>query len=101
MRNRNLIVNRLDFPLLIAVMLLMTIGLISVYSVSFNPYSPSLFDFGEKYGKQFVWLVLSLFSGLLILLIDSDIFRKYAENIYVFCLLMLIIVLFMPPVHGA
>lgn len=101
MRNRNLIVNRLDFPLLIAVMLLMTIGLISVYSVSFNPNSPSLFDFGEKYGKQFVWLVLSLFSGLLILLIDSDIFRKYAENIYVFCLLMLIIVLFMPPVHGA
>jgi len=39
--------------------------------------------------------------GLLVFLIDSDIYRKFAFPIYLFTLLLLVIVLFMPAINGA
>jgi rod shape determining protein RodA len=42
-----------------------------------------------------------LFLGLLVFLIDSDIYRKFAIPIYLSTLVLLVIVLFMPAVHGA
>jgi rod shape determining protein RodA len=53
------------------------------------------------YGKQLIWIVVSLFLGLIVFLIDSDIYRRFAFPIYGFTLLLLVIVLFMPAVHGA
>ena len=44
---------------------------------------------------------VSLFLGLIVFLIDSDIYRKFCVPIYLFTLVLLIIVLFMPPVNGA
>jgi rod shape determining protein RodA len=76
-------------------------GLATVYSVAYNPDSPNLFDFSEKYGKQVVWLFVSLFLGLLVLLIDANIYRKFAVPIYLFTLVLLVVVLFMPARNGA
>lgn len=76
-------------------------GIATVYSVAFNPENPNLFDFEEKYGKQILWLCVSLFLGLLVFLIDSDIYRKFAFPIYLFVLSLLVLVLFMPPINGA
>jgi rod shape determining protein RodA len=42
-----------------------------------------------------------LFLGLLVFLIDSDIYRRFAIPIYLSTLVLLVIVLFMPAVHGA
>jgi rod shape determining protein RodA len=53
------------------------------------------------YGKQLIWIVVSLFLGLLVFLIDSDIYRRFAFPIYGFNLFLLVVVLFMPAVHGA
>jgi rod shape determining protein RodA len=39
--------------------------------------------------------------GLLVFLIDSDIYRKFALPIYLFVLSLLVLVLFMPPINGA
>jgi rod shape determining protein RodA len=36
-----------------------------------------------------------------VFLIDASIYRKFAIPIYLFCLILLVIVLFMPPVNGA
>jgi rod shape determining protein RodA len=60
-----------------------------------------LFDFSQKYGKQIIWLGVSLFLGLIVFLIDSDIYQKFAVPIYLFTLSLLVVVLFMPPVNGA
>ena len=99
-QNENVFTN-IDLPLFFAMILLMIFGIATVYSVSFNPNHPLLFAPSEKYGKQFIWLGVSLFIGFLILLINSEIYRKYAEYLFVFTILMLVLVLFMPPVHGA
>jgi len=101
MRKNQSLTGSLDWPLLIAILLMMTMGLATVYSVAYNPDHPSIFDFSQKYGKQVMWLGISLFLGLLVFLIDSDIYQKFALPIYIFFISLLVIVLFMPPVNGA
>jgi len=80
---------------------MLTFGVATVYSVAFNPENPNIFSFDEKYGKQILWLCVSLFLGLIVFLIDSDIYRKFAFPIYLFVLSLLVLVLFMPPINGA
>lgn len=101
MRQNQSLTGSLDWPLFIAVLLMMGMGLATVYSVAYDENHPSLFDFSQKYGKQVIWVAVSLFLGLLVFLIDSDIYRKFALPIYLFCVSLLIIVLFMPPINGA
>ena len=101
MRQGEKITTNIDWPLLSVFLLLMLFGLATVYSVAYNPEHPNLFDFSQKYGKQVVWLVVSLFLGLLVLLIDADIYRKFATPIYLFTIVLLIVVLFMPARFGA
>ena len=73
----------------------------TVYSTALDPDHPNLFDYSQKYGKQVVWLGISLFLGLLVFLIDSTIYRKFAVPIYISTLVLLVVVLFMPPINGA
>ncbi len=101
MRKNDSLTGNLDWPLLIAILTLMFMGLMTVYSVAFDPEHPSIFDFSQKYGKQVMWLGISLFLGTLVFLIDSDIYRKFAVPIYLSVIAMLVIVLFMPEVNGA
>lgn len=101
MRKNDSLTGNLDWPLLAAIIVLMLMGLATVYSVAYDPEHPSLFDFSQKYGKQVMWLCISLFLGLLVFLIDSDIYRKFALPIYIFVISLLVIVLFMPAVNGA
>jgi len=101
MRDGNKIINNMDWPLFSVYMILMILGLTTVYSVAYNPEAPNIFDFSQKYGKQVVWLLVSLFLGLLVLLIDANIYTKFATPIYLFTLVLLVIVLFMPAKFGA
>ena len=101
MRKNESLTGNMDWPLFTAIILMMIMGLATVYSVAYDPDHPSLFDFSQKYGKQVMWMAVSLFLGLLVFLIDSDIYRKFALPIYLFVIGLLVIVLFMPPVNGA
>jgi rod shape determining protein RodA len=101
MRKDETLVSHLDWPLFITFMLMLVMGMATVYSVAYNPEHPNLFSFDEKYGKQIIWLVVSLFLGLLVFLIDSDIYRKFAFPIYLVTLSLLVVVLFMPAINGA
>ena len=101
MRKGENLISYLDWPLFIAFIMMLIMGLATVYSVAYTPGDPSLFDLDKQYGKQSMWIGISLFLGLLVFLIDSDIYRKFAFPIYFFTLLLLVIVLFMPPINGA
>jgi rod shape determining protein RodA len=101
MRKNDSLLSKLDWPLFISFMILVFLGLATVYSVAFNEEHPSVFAFSEKYGKQIIWLGASFFIGLLIFLIDADYYSKIALPVYICVLVLLVIVLFMPPIHGA
>ena len=101
MRKNDSLLSKLDWPLFISFMILVLLGLATVYSVAFNEEHPSIFAFSEKYGKQIIWLGASFFIGLLIFLIDADYYSKIALPVYISVLVLLVIVLFMPPINGA
>ena len=101
MRKEENLISYLDWPLFISFLLMLIMGLATVYSVAYTPEDPSLFDLDKQYGKQSIWIGLSLFLGLLVFLIDSDIYRKFAFPISLFTLLLLVIVLFRPAINGA
>ncbi|MBL4862671.1 MAG: rod shape-determining protein RodA, partial [Crocinitomicaceae bacterium] len=101
MRKNQSLTGGIDWILLAVVLLLMVMGVATVYSTAYNADHPSLFDFSQKYGKQVIWMGVSLFLGLLVFLIDSYIYRKFAVPIYLFTIALLIIVLFMPEKNGA
>ncbi len=91
----------MDWPLFACYIILVTMGLMTVYSTAYNPEHPNFFDFSQKYGKQIFFVSISLFLGLLVFLIDSSIYRKFAVPIYLFTLFLLVLVLFMPAINGA
>ena len=101
MKREESLFGNIDWTLFIVFAVMVLIGIANVYSAAFNPKSPFLFDFSQKYGKQIMWVGFSTFLGLLVFLIDASIYRKFAIPIYLFCLVLLVIVLFMPPVNGA
>lgn len=101
MRKSDSLAGSLDWVLLSLYALLMIFGVATIYSVAYDPEHPNLFDFSQKYGKQIMWVGVSLFLGFLVFLIDSDIYRKFALPIYFAVVGLLVVVLFMPPVNGA
>ena len=101
MRKSKSLINNLDWPLFIGFISLIVFGLITIYSVAFNEEHPNIFSFSEKYGKQIMWIGIALFLGIMVFLIDSDIYKKFAFPIYLATLSLLVIVLFMPPINGA
>jgi len=101
MRKDDKLFGEIDWPLFITYILMVFLGLMTVYSVAYTPEHPSIFDVDKQYGKQIIWISISMFLGLLVFLIDSDIYQKYALPIYLFTTSLLILVLFMPPINGA
>ncbi len=83
-----------DFLLFFMYLALTLFGLINIYSATYTPSHPSLFDFSMRYGKQFVWILAALFLMLVTLLIDSKFFSFIAYPSYIFALLLLVIVFF-------
>lgn len=101
MRKDDTLSRNIDWWLLIIFIIFVGMGVANVYSAAFDPEHPYIFDFSQKYGKQILWVSFSFFLGFLVFLIDASIYRKFAIPIYIFCLLMLVLVLFMPPINGA
>lgn len=93
MTTRNNVIGKIDWWLLLMYLALVSIGVLSIYAAAFNENHPSFFDRSQYYGKQFLFLGLSLFSGLVIMLIDAKFFNTFAYIIYGLSILTLLYVL--------
>lgn len=101
MRKNDTIFDNIDWSLILIYFTLTLLGLFNIYSASYNEDYPSLFSFSQEYGKQIIWIAISVFLGFIVLLLDSDILWKYAYWFYGFCLILLISVLFTREINGA
>ena len=72
-------------------------GAISIYAASYDYDNASLFDFSEFSGKQFLWVGISLFVAMSLLLIEARMYETYAYLIYVIMVLVLITTIFIAP----
>ncbi len=93
MRERNNILNSIDWPLTSLYLILVLMGWLNIYAAVYNEDASSIFDITQSYGKQLIWIVTSLFLGLLILLTDSRFFSTFAYLIYGLLIILLVLVL--------
>lgn len=80
--------NRLNFPLLISSLLIIIIGLISVYSSTYN-----LPELHQNFYKQLYFAIFALLIGAIVIFIPPKFFELLAVPIYIFSIFMLILVL--------
>jgi rod shape-determining protein RodA len=89
------IIGKIDIWLFVIYLALVTIGLLSIYAAAFNEANPHIYDFSQNYGKQLVFIGVSLLVGFVILLIDAKFFNAFAYVFYgfsIFCLLLVLVV---------
>ena len=93
MTTRNNIIGKIDWWLLLMYLALVFIGVSTIYAAAYNENSPQLFDMSQHYGKQALFLGVSLFLGVMIMLVDAKFFNTFAYVIYGLSILFLIYVL--------
>jgi rod shape determining protein RodA len=69
-------------------------GWVSIYGASYNFDQASIFDFSQRAGKQFLWILTAFAIGGILLLIDAKMYNIFAWFIYVGAVLLLIITIF-------
>jgi rod shape determining protein RodA len=85
---------RIDGIVLLLYLMLVTIGILAIYSVEHRSTDTSLFMMNKSYMRQVIWLGYSLFIGFIIILTDSKFFSSFAFLIYTICIAVLIITIF-------
>lgn len=90
MRSRKTnIFHGIDWVLVLFYFLLVFIGWINIYSATQTGDHLDLVNFSTEYGKQLVWIGLSIPIIILILLFETKFYEKYASIIYLISLLSL------------
>jgi rod shape determining protein RodA len=65
-------------------------GLLCIYASVYKETNPMIYDNTMNYGKQLVWIGISFFVGLMILLIDEKFFYAFAYGLYGIGIFMLL-----------
>src|SRR5665647_510974 len=87
----------IDWTTIFYFVVLILMGWISVYGASYDFDQASIFDFSQRAGKQFIWILTALGIGGILLLIDSKMFSIFAYVIYGGAILLLILTIFVAP----
>jgi len=74
-------------------LILCTIGWFNIHAAVFDPNHQSLVDASTNYGKQFIYICVSIVVGIVILLLESRFIAALAPAFYVVIVLLLILVL--------
>lgn len=91
-RERGLLEN-IDWTTILTYLALVLIGWISIYSAVYDEAHKSIFDLDARYGKQLVWIGVSLLIALFILVIDPKFFSQTSYLWYGVFIVMLLAVL--------
>ncbi len=82
--------------------ILVFFGWLSIFSASSGEEVTSIFDMSERYGKQAVWIGLSVVLAIIIIIIDAKFFSQFAFIFYVGMMVVLVgVLLFGKTVAGS
>lgn len=79
----------IDWVLVFLYACLIFIGWLNIYSATITENNFDLLNFSTEYGKQLIWIGLSIPLIILILIFDAKFYEKYASIIYVVSLFLL------------
>lgn len=100
MKSQSTIAN-IDWITVLIYMALVTMGWVNIFSASVPVEGITQFNFSAEYGKQLIFIGLSLFLIIFLLSLDAKIYEKYSGLFYVLALLSLVgLFLFGKTVNG-
>jgi len=94
-RKQTNIFQNIDWLLVGFYLVLVFAGWFNIYSAVYNEEHRSIFDLGQNYGKQLVWIVTSLVLAVFILITDGKFYEAFAYLIYGAVILLLVAALFL------
>ncbi|MHB9054911.1 MAG: rod shape-determining protein RodA [Paludibacteraceae bacterium] len=84
----------LDWTTILIYLFLIVFGWLNVYGASYDFDQASIFDFSQRAGKQFVWILTAFGLAGILLLLDSRLYSYFAYLVYMFVIFLLIITIF-------
>lgn len=93
MNDRNSIIGKVDWPILLMYFALVIIGWLSIYSAGMSEGHHAIYDMSQFCGKQMMWVGISVAVGFVILILDAKLFDVFAYWVYAFVILLLVVVL--------
>ncbi len=85
-----------DWKLVVTYLLLILIGWVNIYASVHSEAPSSIFDFGFRSGKQFVWILTSLgLAAIILFVLNPGVWQSSAVPIYLFVLVLLVAVIFL------
>ena len=93
MNNQRSFFLNVDWIIVILYLALCTIGWFNIHAAVFDERHPSIIDLDTNYGKQFLYIIISIVLGIVILLLESRFISALSPALYVITTLLLILVL--------
>lgn len=92
----------LDWWTILIYVVMVFFGWINIYAAVYNDDHSSIFDIGQRYGMQLLWIGISLFVAISIILIDGKYYHMFSYPFFWFMLgIMLCVWLFGNETKGA
>lgn len=85
---------RVDWLTILLYAFLVIFGWVNIYAACYNEMHSSILDFSVQHGKQIIWIGVSTFLAVAILLIKPRVFSNLAYIIYGIVIFLLILTLF-------
>jgi len=102
MKSNNNILLSLDWITILIYLSLVMMGWVNIYAAVYSEEHQSIFDLGQQYGKQMIWIVAGIFLAICVLIVDSKFYVAFAYHIYILVIFLLVAVLFLGrEVNGA
>lgn len=83
------VISNIDWLSVVIYACLVFIGWLNIYSASLPEEATSIFDLGQTYGKQILFVILSIPVIIVLLSLDSKTYDKYALIFYAIGILLL------------
>lgn len=93
MNNQRSFFFNVDWVTVFLYLALCVIGWFNIHAAVFDERHPSIIDVDTHYGKQFIFIVVSIVLGSVMLLLESRFLTALAPVFYVITLLLLVLVL--------
>lgn len=85
-----------DWKIVGCYLLLVLIGWINIYASIHTPDSPSIFDWGSRSGKQFIWILTALgLAALILFVIPARLWEAVSVPLWVGVVVLLVAVIFL------
>ena len=83
------LLRRIDWLTILLMGLLMLFGWVNIYSTTLAEDFTSIFDFQTYYGKQLVFIIISLLIVFPVLIIEGSFFERFSSIIYLAAMVLL------------